>query len=202
MPGLLEVALRPTHRVVRLAQRVEPDHHVEVRGLGPVLWTVLRCGKHCGGVRNILPFTGVDDLPPLERLAAAECEVGHLRIGVAERIDRRRAEVSAAAVGEDHPAVREVHPVECIGPAVVRPEAHAGERANAGGVVDEVEVVALAPGAVVAHGVEELVGRIRCGHVTGLAASPVGGPMSVTRKSCSGCARGSRSARDGSLAGR
>ena len=62
----------------------------------------------------------------------------------------------------------QVHGVEGVGPAVVGAETHAGEGADSGVGVDEVEVVALAPRGMVADGMEQFVGRIGGGHGVGV----------------------------------
>ena len=174
--GLLEVALLAADRVVRIAERLERDVHRQVLLDAPTPRTVLRREQHHGRVVHHLRGTVVDDVPPAERLAATQREVGHRRVGGADRRHEVGRQVGAAAVGERHASLGEVHAVERVGPPVVRAETHPCERAEAGVRVDEVEVVALAPGGVIADRMEHLVGGvgasvIRSGHRDGVAAS-------------------------------
>ena len=120
-------------------------------------------GEHHRRIVHVLGLARVDDVPTPERLAPAQREVADGGIDRTERLDDRRRQVRAPAVGERHPPLRQVHGVQRIGPPVVGAEAHPGERADAGVGIDEVEVVALAPRRIVADGMEQLVGGVGSG---------------------------------------
>ena len=139
---------------VRLGQGLDIHLHGEVGGSVPALGAELGPGHQYGPVGDVLGRAVVADRPAPEGILAGQGQVPDLQVAVIG------GEVLAdvpPAIGEGHPAAAQVDRVQGVGPAVPGAEAHAGEHPHTGLRVDEVEVVALAPGPVLAGGMHVLV---------------------------------------------
>ena len=139
---------------VRLGQGLDIHLHGEVGGSVPALGAELGPGHQYGPVGDVLCRALIADGPAPEGVLAGQGQVPDLQVAV---IGGKVPADVPPAIGEGHPAAAQVDGVQGVCPSVPGAEAHAGEHPHAGLRVDEVEVVALAPGPVLAGRMHVLV---------------------------------------------